>query len=119
VFAARYAGEGATYEENCRKLLHELAGVPSFKRTATFLTVAALASPEGEIHTTKGVLEGLITDECRGERGFGYDPIFFVPTLGKTLAELAPEEKNRISHRAKAFVKMREWLEQCQSSPVV
>ncbi|MGQ0665505.1 MAG: XTP/dITP diphosphatase [Nitrospiraceae bacterium] len=110
LYAARYAGEQATYEDNCRKLLQELAGVPLSKRTARFLTVAALASPGGEVHTTQGVLEGLITEDCRGDRGFGYDPVFFVPALGKTLAELTPEEKNRVSHRAKAFTQLREFL---------
>lgn len=110
-FAARYAGENATYEDNCRKLLQELAGVPHERRTARFLTVAAVASPDGEVQTTQGVLEGLITEACRGARGFGYDPVFYVPELGKTLAELTPEEKNRISHRAKAFIKLREIIQ--------
>lgn len=109
-FAARYAGENATYEDNCRKLLQELAGVPYERRTAKFLTVAAVASPDGAVQTTQGVLEGLITEAGRGARGFGYDPVFYVPELGKTLAELTPDEKNRVSHRAKAFVKMREVL---------
>lgn len=109
-FAARYAGEGATYEDNCRKLLQELAGVPRERRTARFLTVAAVASPGREVYTTQGILEGLITEECRGERGFGYDPVFYVPELGRTLAELSPEEKNRVSHRAKAFLKLRDLL---------
>ncbi len=109
-FAARYAGEGATYEENCRKLLHELAGVPRERRTARFMTVAAIASPVGDVQTTCGILDGLITEASRGERGFGYDPVFYVPDLGKTLAELTPDEKNRISHRAKAFLKLRDLL---------
>ena len=106
-FAARYAGEGATYEDNCRKLLRELEGVAPERRTARFLTVAAIASPGGEVQTTRGILEGAITDVSRGERGFGYDPVFYVPELGKTLAEMTPEEKNRISHRAKAFMQMK------------
>ena len=110
VLAARYAGEQATYEDNCRKLLRELAGVPPMKRTARFLTIAAISSPGGDVQTTRGVLEGLITEECRGERGFGYDPVFLVPELGKTLAELTGGEKNLISHRAKAFAKIRELL---------
>lgn len=110
VFAARYAGEQATYEDNCRKLLHELAGIPRERRTARFLTVAAVASPDGDVQTTKGILDGLITEACRGDRGFGYDPVFYVPELGKTLAELTPEEKNRVSHRARAFTKLREYL---------
>ncbi|HXV67333.1 MAG TPA: XTP/dITP diphosphatase [Nitrospira sp.] len=119
VYAARYAGENATYEDNCRKLLQELTAVPLSKRTARFLTVAAMATPGGEVRTTQGVLEGLIAEDCRGDRGFGYDPVFFVPALGKTLAELTPEEKNRVSHRAKAFAQLRTWMEQSQSIQVV
>lgn len=107
VYAARYAGEQATYEDNCRKLLQELAGVPTQKRTAKFLTVAAIADPTGQVQVTQGILEGRITDEPIGDRGFGYDPVFFLPELGKTLAELTPEEKNGLSHRAKAFANMR------------
>lgn len=110
VYAARYAGEGATYEDNCRKLIRELAGVPRAQRTARFLTVAALAIPGGEVQVTRGVLEGSITEEPAGTQGFGYDPVFFVPELGKTLAQLTPVEKNRISHRAKAFAQVRELL---------
>lgn len=109
-FAARYAGESATYEDNCRKLLQELSNVPRERRAARFLTVAALASPDGDVQTTRGILDGLITEASRGDRGFGYDPVFYVPELGKTLAELTPEEKNRISHRAQAFTKMRKYL---------
>ena len=110
-FAARYAGEGATYEDNCRKLLRELEGIPHERRTARFVTVAAVASPSGDVQTTQGVLEGLIAEACRGARGFGYDPVFYVPELGKTLAELTADEKNRISHRAKAFLKLRDLLQ--------
>jgi len=110
VYAARYAGEGATYEDNCRKLLHELKGIPPERRTARFLTVAALALPEGDVRIAHGILEGLIAETPAGLQGFGYDPVFFVPELGKTLAELAPAEKNRISHRARAFTKLREML---------
>jgi XTP/dITP diphosphohydrolase len=112
VFAARYAGEHATYEDNCRKLLQELAGVPQPKRTAKFLTVAAIAVPGGEVHVAQGILQGLITETPIGDRGFGYDPVFLVPELGKTLAELPAAEKNRISHRAKAFAKVRELLQE-------
>ncbi len=112
VYAARYAGEHATYEENCRKLLLELAGVPRPKRTARFLTVAAIAFPSGEVHVTQGNLEGLITEKPVGDRGFGYDPVFLVPEFDKTLAQMTAEEKNRMSHRAKAFAQMRVWLEE-------
>lgn len=110
VFAARYAGEGATYEENCRKLLKELAGVPPARRTARFLTVAALAMPGGHSRVAMGTLVGVIAEKCVGSQGFGYDPVFFVPELGRTLAELTAEEKNRVSHRAKAFRAMADVL---------
>ena len=110
VFAARYAGEGATYEDNCRKLIKELDGVPQARRTARFVTVAALAMPGGETRVATGTLVGVIAEECAGSQGFGYDPVFFVPELGRTLAELTAEEKNRISHRAKAFRAMADML---------
>jgi len=119
VFAARYAGEHATYEDNCRKLLQELAGVPTMKRTARFLTVAAIALPGGDVRVAQGILEGLITEESIGDRGFGYDPVFLVPAFGKTLAELTAEEKNRISHRAKAFLQAKEMLRDIMSESIV
>lgn len=106
VFAARYAGESATYKDNCRKLLKELDGVSPARRTARFVTVAALAMPEGYSRIATGTLVGSIAEECVGSQGFGYDSVFFVPELGRTLAELTAEEKNRISHRAKAFRSM-------------
>ena len=111
VHAARYAGEGATYEDNCKKLLQELAGVPRERRGARFVTVAALADPDGKVEVVQGILDGLITDAPAGTKGFGYDPVFFVPELGKTLAQLTPDEKNRVSHRARAFEKVRELLQ--------
>ncbi len=110
VHAARYAGEGATYEENCRKLLRELKGVPQAQRRARFITVAAVAGPTGEVETVEGVLEGLIAEEPVGRAGFGYDPVFLVPGLGKTLAQLTLEEKNLISHRARALAKAKALL---------
>jgi len=110
VFAARYAGEHVTYEDNWRKLLKELAGVPRKGRQARFLTVAALALPDGVVEVAQGTLEGIIAEEPAGTGGFGYDPVFHVPELGKTLAELSAEQKNCISHRAKAFAEIREIL---------
>jgi XTP/dITP diphosphohydrolase len=110
VYAARYAGEHVTYEDNWRKLLRELSSVPHDRRTARFITVAAIVSPSGEVQVAEGQLQGVITEEPAGAQGFGYDPVFFVPELGKTLAELSPDEKNRISHRAKAFAQVREIL---------
>ena len=110
VHAARYAGEGATYENNWRKLIRELEGVPKERRRARFITVAAVAMPSAKVAIAEGSLEGLITEAPAGTQGFGYDPVFFVPEVGKTLAQLTPAEKNRISHRARAFAKVREIL---------
>lgn len=111
IYAARYAGENATYEDNWRKLLRELTGVPRARRRARFVTAAAMAWPGMEpVDVVEGTLEGVIAEEPAGSRGFGYDPVFFVPELGKTLAQLTPEEKNRVSHRAKAFAKVKELL---------
>jgi XTP/dITP diphosphohydrolase len=110
VFAARYAGEHATYEDNWRKLLQELKDVPRERRRARFITVAAMARPSGDVKAVEGVLDGLITDAPAGSQGFGYDPVFLVPELGRTLAQLTPEEKNRISHRGRALAKVKEVL---------
>ena len=110
VYAARYAGENATYEDNCRKLLRELVGVPREQRTARFLTVAAIALPSDGIRVTRGTLDGMIAEEAAGTLGFGYDPVFLIPELGKTLAQLSPDQKNTISHRAKAFTQAKDLL---------
>ena len=110
VYAARYAGEDATYEDNCRKLLRELTGVPREQRTARFLTVAVIALPSNGIRVAQGTLEGVISEEASGTLGFGYDPVFLIPELGKTLAQLSVEQKNTISHRAKAFTRATDLL---------
>ena len=112
VYAARYAGEGATYEDNCRKLLRELTGVPRERRTARFLTVAAIALPSDGVRVAQGMLDGVIAEEASGALGFGYDPVFFVPELGKTLAQLSADQKNMISHRAKAFNQAKNLLQE-------
>ncbi|GMR02891.1 MAG: RdgB/HAM1 family non-canonical purine NTP pyrophosphatase [Acidimicrobiia bacterium] len=104
VTTARYAGENATYEDNVDKMLRELAGVAD--RGARFRTAVALVTPAGDELVVEGVLEGTIGVERRGGGGFGYDPIFEVQGFGvdgRTLAEIPPEEKNRISHRARAL----------------
>lgn len=111
VYAARYAGEQATYQDNCRKLLRELAGVPTERRGARFRTVAAIAYPDGRTAVAEGVLEGRITEVEQGTGGFGYDPVFYVPALGRTLAEISVAEKNRISHRALAFQQAKKLLQ--------
>ena len=112
VYAARYAGEGATYEDNCRKLLRELTGVPRERRTARFLTVAAIALPSDGVRVAQGMLDGVIAEEASGALGFGYDPVFLIPELGKTLAQLSADQKNMISHRAKAFNQAKSLLQE-------
>lgn len=104
VFSARYAfKDRADYEANNQKLLKELADLPKEKRTARFKTICVLALPCGEIFIKEGAVEGYITQDYFGSQGFGYDPIFEVKELGKTMATLTTEEKNKISHRGQAF----------------
>jgi XTP/dITP diphosphohydrolase len=114
VYAARYAGESATYEDNCRKLLRELVGVPREQRTARFLTVAAIALPSDGVRVAQGTLEGVIAEETSGTLGFGYDPVFQILELGKTLAQLPADQKNAISHRAKAFIQAKDLLREME-----
>ena len=110
VYSARYAGPNATDEDRYQKLIRELQAMPTATRTARFRCVVAIALPNGELFTTEDTVEGVIVDEPRGLHGFGYDPIFFLPERRCTMAELAAEEKNRISHRGKAAVKARALL---------
>jgi XTP/dITP diphosphohydrolase len=110
--SARYAGSGASDEERYRLLLEKLQKVPWEERTARFRCVIAVATPEGQIHTAEGTCEGIITFEPKGEHGFGYDPVFYLPEYGKSMAELPPEIKNKISHRARAAQGAREILEE-------
>lgn len=98
----RYAGEGASDADRVDYLLSRLKGVPWPERTARFRCVIALALPGGDIEFCHGECPGIITLEPCGEQGFGYDPIFYLPELDKTMAELSLEGKNRVSHRAKA-----------------
>lgn len=110
VLSSRFAGEGASYEDNNQKLLRLLKGVPKEKRTARFRCVLALASRD-KTHIIEEKCEGLITDEPKGKNGFGYDPVFLVPELGKTFAEMGLDLKNKISHRGKALRKLKKILE--------
>ena len=110
ILSARYAGPKANEEDNNAKLLQELKGVPLSKRGARFVCAIVICTPEGNWDWVEGECRGIITESPRGDQGFGYDPIFFVPELGKTFAELSPEEKNRISHRAQAVEKLRPLL---------
>ncbi|MBC9783013.1 XTP/dITP diphosphatase [Heliobacterium chlorum] len=106
VYSARYAGESKDSQRNNEKLLLELANVPPEKRTARFVCVLALALPDGQKFFSEGVCQGVITAEPKGEGGFGYDPLFYLPAYDKTFAELPAEIKNKISHRASAMEKM-------------
>ena len=104
VYSARYAGPGATDRDRYQKVLAELQQYPERPRSARFWCVVAIASPDDEIFTAEASVEGEIIAAARGEHGFGYDPIFYLPDLGKTMAELPAEIKNQISHRGKASV---------------
>ncbi len=104
--SARYAGEGASDKDRVSYLLSRLINVPWEKRSACFRCVIAVATPSGEVEFCSGECRGFITFEPRGEQGFGYDPIFYLPKLGKTMAELPLEIKNRVSHRGRAARKV-------------
>ncbi|MBP8640648.1 MAG: XTP/dITP diphosphatase [Oscillospiraceae bacterium] len=110
VYSARYGG-CTTDEERVSLLLRNLEGIEN--RRAKFVSCIACAFPNGDIITARGECEGRITDKPRGDGGFGYDPVFEIPTIGKTMAELSPEEKNAVSHRGKALrifeMKLREY----------
>ncbi len=104
VYSARYAGPDATDRDRYQKVLAELQQYPERPRSARFWCVVAIASPDDEIFTAEASVEGEIITAARGEHGFGYDPIFYLPDLGKTMAELPTEIKNQISHRGKAAI---------------
>lgn len=116
VYSARFAGEDGDYRANNKKLLAELNGVPDDKRSARFRCVMALAlagdaGPAGtDAFVAEGILEGRIAHENRGAGGFGYDPLFELPDLGRTLAEIGDAAKNELSHRYRALVEIRELL---------
>jgi len=102
VHSSRYDGETATFEDNCRKMLEEMDGIPTEERTAQFHTVIAFVSSSGN-EWTEGMVEGRILEKKQGDGGFGYDPLFYYTPLKKTFAELNSEQKNNISHRGKAL----------------
>ncbi len=112
VRSARYAGLNSSDKDNNRKLLSELSSVPEEKRTARYLCVLALARQNRLLALFSDSCEGLILTEHRGRGGFGYDPLFYFPPLGKTLAELSEAEKNLHSHRGKAFRKLLSYLKE-------
>jgi XTP/dITP diphosphohydrolase len=105
--SARYAGENASDSDRVNYLLSKMQGVPEEKRQARFKCVIAIATPDGNVELCSGECDGFIALKPRGYKGFGYDPVFYLPELGKTMAELPPEEKNKISHRGRAAEKAR------------
>lgn len=110
IYSARYMGEDTSYKIKNANLIQRLNGVPDEKRTARFVCAIAAVLPDGSRAVTRGTIEGIIGYEERGENGFGYDPIFYLPEYQCYSAELAPEEKNKISHRGKALELMKEQL---------
>lgn len=110
IYSARFMGEDTPYPERFRAIFEKLSGVPEEKRTARFVSCIAAAFPDGRRLVSYDTVEGMIGYEAKGENGFGYDPIFYVPEKKKYMAELSSEEKNAISHRGKALRKMKELL---------
>ena len=106
VYSARYAGPDATDEDNIEKLLREMNGKEN--RAAAFMCVLSIAVPCGVALTYEGRCEGVITEQRKGNQGFGYDPVFYYPPLKRTFAQLSTEEKNQVSHRGKALLEMRD-----------
>jgi len=111
VLSSRFAGEHCSFKDNNGKLLQLMEDVPWERRGAKFVCVVAVAKDLNHIVTVKGEVKGIITLEERGENGFGYDPVFYLPHLNKTFAQLSLEEKNKISHRAKAFGKAKQLIQ--------
>lgn len=111
IYSARYMGEDTSYHIKNKSLIDRLEGVPDEKRTARFVCAIAAVFPDGKELVVRGTVEGVIGYEEKGENGFGYDPIFYLPERGCTTAELSPEEKNSISHRGNALRLMKELLE--------
>lgn len=110
IYSSRYAGENATDAENNKKLLAKLKGVPQENRCASFCCILVLYRTDGSYDCFEGKWRGIIIDEPRGSNGFGYDPIFMVPDLKMTAAELPAEIKNKISHRGQAFAQLKKSL---------
>ncbi len=102
VFSARFAGRDTSYEERFRLILEQMRGLTGEQRKARFRCAIALAKPDGHCRIVEGMIEGIVADSPQGTNGFGYDPIFLLPELGRTFAELTAEQKNRISHRGRA-----------------
>ena len=117
VMSARYTGETASDAERVNYLLSKLKDIPREKRTARFYCLIAIAQPDGQVQYCDGECKGIITFKPQGENGFGYDPIFFFPERGKTMAQLPLEIKNQISHRGRAAQKVRLLLNKMAGTP--
>src|SRR6266849_1945578 len=111
LYSSRFGGEGASDAERNRLLLDKLRGVPADKRGARFTSAVAVVRDGAVLFDAQESVEGFIGDEPRGAQGFGYDPLFFYPPFGKTFGESAPGDKDRVSHRGKAFARLRRFLE--------
>lgn len=111
IYSARYMGEDTSYTIKNKSLIDRLEGVEGEDRSARFVCAIAAAFPDGTVEITRGTIEGQIGYEEKGENGFGYDPIFYVPEYGCTTAELTLEQKNEASHRGKALSKMKEIIQ--------
>lgn len=117
VLSSRWMGEETPYEVKNARLIEELAGAPAEKRTARYVCAVALADRDAIAFQAVETVEGRIAEAPRGRSGFGYDPIFYYPPFRKTLAEVSPEEKNRVSHRGKAMARLRDFLDRtCKHS---
>jgi XTP/dITP diphosphohydrolase len=118
VFSARYSGPGANDEKNNQKLLQAMQDIPDAGRTARFVCVIALASPDGQVQTVEGSCEGKIDHILRGNAGFGYDPLFIPEGFEESFAQLEPSLKNNISHRGKALAKIKPVLQSIMEGEV-
>jgi len=116
LFSSRFGGEGASDDDRNRLLLEKLKLTPNRRRSARFTSAVAVAQGEDVLFTTQETVDGLIADEPRGGNGFGYDPLFYYPPFGRTFGECPPEEKDRVSHRGKAFARLRAFLEELRPS---
>ena len=113
VYSARFMGHDTSYDIKNKALIQKLEGVKGSDRSGRFVCSIAVCFPDGREIVKRGTMEGLIAEEIKGDNGFGYDPIVYLPEYGKTSGELAPEEKNKISHRGKALELIKKELDEC------
>lgn len=114
VYSARFMGHDTSYDIKNKALIHKLEGVKGSDRSGRFVCAIAVCFPDGREIVKRGTMEGLIAEEIKGDNGFGYDPIVYLPEYGRTSGELAPEEKNKISHRGKALALIKEELDKSE-----